>query len=156
MVVFVSMSDSISGQAGLLSKVVDVDHFGSRSLQLAHKPQVDVVNDQTGSRSWQFAKHDIAAKPQVLNGTTFWPQDWGITVNQCAELLEQLKKLVEKGEWDPEGNVYELVERYVKPRTASKGVGYALLHRKQHQRSVNVMISHAWGENAMDFLETIL
>merc|ERR1719191_1932254 len=63
---------------------------------------------------------------------------------------------VDKGEWDASLNVYHLVEVRLKPFCAGTGYGYALHLNADDPKEVNTMVSHAWSENALEFLETIV
>lgn len=94
-----------------------------------------------------------AAAPQMLNGKGVYPEYWGMTREQCSLLLSRLR---EDESWSPKNNMYTLVTEYLKKWTAGTGNGYALLVNKDDPKEVNVMVSHAWSENAEEFLETVI
>jgi len=94
-----------------------------------------------------------AGTPQTLDGKQYWAESWGITRSQCLQLLTDLR---EDPTWDREYNLYHLVTKYVKPWTAGKGVGYALMVNQGSPKVVNLMVSHAWSENAEEFLECLI
>jgi len=97
-----------------------------------------------------------AAQPQIVcsDGASLevWPSHWGLTLEQCREFLAECQK--DSG-WDPGLSLYDLVERYVKPRTSGTGLGLALLRNREQPLEVNVMVSHAWGENASEFIRAL-
>lgn len=98
------------------------------------------------------------AKPQRLDrgeGKTVWPENWGITRRQCMDVLDKLRHDVDEGTWDASESIYTLVTNVIIPATLGTGVGYALLLNGSEPRLVNAMVSHAWGENAIEFLESI-
>lgn len=100
----------------------------------------------TSGRVW-------SAKPQCVDGTDVWPTQWGITRDQIKALLVRLR---EDTQWDSGNNVYQLVQDFVIPWTQGTGLSYALLANKDCPKEVNVMVSHAWGENAQEFLEALV
>lgn len=95
----------------------------------------------------------LRAQPQVLNGEPVWPEHWGLSRKQVQELLERLQR---DPLWHPDNNVYTLVDDFVVPWTRGSGVGYALHANSTAPKEVNVMVSHAWGEHAEDFLRAVL
>jgi hypothetical protein len=97
-----------------------------------------------------------AAAPQVVNGVPYYAGKWGMTRQQCLELLLELRAMVKLGTWQKDGTVYDLVTDFVKPKTAHLGYGYAIMMNKDDPKLVNTMVSHAWSENAMEFLEAII
>jgi len=92
------------------------------------------------------------SKPQVLDGDEVWPVHWGITVGQVRQLLTQCQ---EDPGWRKDYNLYQMVQRYVMPRTEGTGVGYALLANSASPLEISVMVSHAWAENAEMFVDTL-
>lgn len=82
-----------------------------------------------------------------------WPEHWGMTRGQVKQLLLRIRK---DPAWTPHNNVYTLVQDFVVPWTRGKGLGYALMINERAPKEVNVMVSHAWGENAEEFLEAVL
>jgi len=92
------------------------------------------------------------AKPQIADGTEVWPEHWGITRQQCKDLLQKLRS---EPEWDASNDVYKLVSDFVVPWTRGSGLSYALQLNKGAPKAVNLMVSHAWNENAEEFLDTI-
>jgi len=81
-----------------------------------------------------------------------WPSHWGITLAQCKEFLAECQS--ESG-WDSGKNLYQVVEEYIKPRTAGTGLGLALLLNEDAPLEVNVMVSHAWSENVEEFVRAL-
>lgn len=79
--------------------------------------------------------------------------DWGITRFQVHELLLRLRR---DPRWDSDNNVYSLVADFIVPWTVGHGVGYALLLNHDNPQRINVMVSHAFSENAEEFLEAVL
>merc|ERR1740129_1484865 len=73
---------------------------------------------------------------------------WGITLKQFGALLTHAQ---EDASWRSDCTMYDFVNQYVKPATAGRGVGYAVLVNENDPLEVNVMISHAWMENAEEF-----
>eukprot|EP00435_Cladocopium_sp_Y103_P021606 s1719_g5.t1 len=99
------------------------------------------------------------AKPQIVpagEGRTtaleVWPEKWGITVKQFARLLDECR---EDPDWSDEFTVADLVQKYVIPMTRGTGLSYAVLVNANSPKEVDVMISHAWAENALDFCRTL-
>jgi hypothetical protein len=80
------------------------------------------------------------------------PELWGITRTQLKDILREILLEPEMTDW----NVYTFVNEWVKPRTSGKGMGYALLLNQDAPKTVNVMVSHAWCENAIEFLKTVV
>eukprot|EP00931_Biecheleriopsis_adriatica_P056805 TRINITY_DN33687_c0_g1_i1.p1 TRINITY_DN33687_c0_g1~~TRINITY_DN33687_c0_g1_i1.p1 ORF type:complete len:626 (+),score=86.84 TRINITY_DN33687_c0_g1_i1:43-1878(+) len=97
-----------------------------------------------------------AALPQVVHlkekDLEVWPQYWGITMRQCQDLLCECKS---DSRWKSSNTVYDLVEQYIKPKTAGSGLGYALLLNQEQPQEVTVMVSHAWAENAEEFFGSL-
>lgn len=79
-----------------------------------------------------------------------WPQHWGVTKEQCKEFIRVCKS---DENWSSSFTMRDLVEYYVKPLTVGTGAGFALLRNAARPLEVNVMVSHAWGENAEEFFE---
>jgi len=92
------------------------------------------------------------ASPQFINGKPIWPEQWGITRAQCQKLLSKLRK---DPKWDSSNSIYKLVSDFLVPWTRGTGVGYALTENHSNPKEVNVMVSHAWSENAEELLETL-
>uniref|UniRef100_A0A7S2M9J2 Uncharacterized protein n=1 Tax=Zooxanthella nutricula TaxID=1333877 RepID=A0A7S2M9J2_9DINO len=93
------------------------------------------------------------AKPQVVGTQEVWPEYWGITRGQIKDLLTKLQK---DPRWSSDNNVYTLVKEFIVPWTRGQGVGYAVMMNKDKPQEVSLMVSHAWGENAEEFLEALL
>lgn len=51
--------------------------------------------------------------------------------------------------------MHDFVRDWVLPETAGQGVGYALLANAGGPLEVNVMVSHSWNENVVEFLEAL-
>jgi len=95
----------------------------------------------------------MKAEPQMVGGRPVRPTHWGLTRQQIGELLAKLR---EDPNWDAGNNVYTLVQDYIIPWTKGAGLGYALQVNGDDSKEVNLMISHAWGENTEEFFETLL
>mmetsp|Transcript_80105 Transcript_80105/g.201539 ORF Transcript_80105/g.201539 Transcript_80105/m.201539 type:complete len:660 (-) Transcript_80105:367-2346(-) len=96
----------------------------------------------------------IQAQPQVLPGQgRVWPELWGVTRAQIRQLLCRLRS---DPAWRMDNSVYTVVQDYIIPWTRGTGLGYALMLNQDEPKEVNVMVSHAWGENAEDFFEALL
>eukprot|EP00440_Ansanella_granifera_P026968 gb/GFBE01029288.1/.p1 GENE.gb/GFBE01029288.1/~~gb/GFBE01029288.1/.p1 ORF type:complete len:640 (+),score=72.07 gb/GFBE01029288.1/:1-1920(+) len=95
----------------------------------------------------------LRAKPQRCGDEDVWPERWGLSKPQIRELLIKLRH---DPTWDRQNSVYKMVADFVVPWTKGKGVGYALLVNQEAPEEVNVMVSHAWAENAEEFLATLL
>eukprot|EP00443_Scrippsiella_acuminata_P069874 CAMPEP_0115441108 /NCGR_PEP_ID=MMETSP0271-20121206/36653_1 /TAXON_ID=71861 /ORGANISM="Scrippsiella trochoidea, Strain CCMP3099" /LENGTH=724 /DNA_ID=CAMNT_0002866883 /DNA_START=117 /DNA_END=2292 /DNA_ORIENTATION=- len=98
-----------------------------------------------------------AARPQVLRGEDgqcqeVWPPHWGITLAQCREFFAECRA---DPRWRSTNSVYTLVEEYIKPRTAGSGMGLALMCNQASPLEVNLMVSHAWSENAEEFIKAL-
>eukprot|EP00913_Durusdinium_trenchii_P002371 g2189.t1 len=61
--------------------------------------------------------------------------------------------LQEDVDWHQSNSVRDMVRNHILPRTAGKGVGYALKINHQSPLEVEVLVSHSWNENAeeLDF-----
>lgn len=99
------------------------------------------------------AEHTSTARPQVSGGLEWHAEHWGLKPSQIQELLVRLRA---EPEWKASANVYTLVNEFIIPWTRGTGVGYALLVNGAQAQEVNIMVSHAWSENAEEFLETLL
>jgi len=87
------------------------------------------------------------------------PEVWGITLDQLDAIRFDPKYL------KPQKDIYgrhtsgmtmrDVVERIVKPATAGKGVGYALLKNLEKPLLCRVMVSHAWDEAFDDFISAL-
>lgn len=93
-----------------------------------------------------------SAVPQKTGSRECWATHWGITPSQLQELLERIRQ---EPAWDPNHSMYTLVNDFIKPWTRGTGMGYSLLTNSQEPKEVNKMVSHAWSENAEDFLEAV-
>lgn len=122
------------------------------SVLVAHEAKV--VKSLSRILSGRLTVNPVCtAAPQVVSGHPFWAERWGLTRQQCSELLRRLRA---DPAWRPENDVYTLVQEYIKKWTAGTGVGYALLVNGMSPKEVNLMVSHAWSENAEEFLETVV
>lgn len=93
------------------------------------------------------------AQPQKVGELEVWPKDWGMTREQLKDLLHKLRA---DAFWDSRYDLYTLVEDFIVPWTKGAGLGYALMVNQKCVKEVNVMVSHAWGENAEEFLEALI
>ncbi len=57
--------------------------------------------------------------------------------------------------FDDKMTMYDVIDTIVKPKTAGTGMGYALYLNKEKPIRAKVMISHAWGENYIQFLSAL-
>jgi len=73
---------------------------------------------------------------------------WGITI-------EQMRNLRRQPNFEQNMTMYDVVNKIVKPMTSGKGTGYALYCNKEAPLRAKVMVSHAWQENFVQFLETV-
>jgi len=96
---------------------------------------------------------DVEPVPQRLNDQPYFAQDWGITRNQCQELLDTLRA---DSRWHSSNTIHDMVDDFIRPWTNEKGVGYALHLNWNAPKQANVMVVHAWDGNAEDFLEVLI
>jgi len=120
---------------------VPVDSWSSRGI--VHSPNLNNV----GMPSAQQVKVDNCHLRNI------WPEHWGITRQQIKGLLVDLRK---DPAWCSSNSVYTLVHDFLVPWTVGTGVGYAVNKNIDEPKEVNVMVSHAWAENAEEFLETVI
>jgi hypothetical protein len=73
---------------------------------------------------------------------------WGVT-------LEQMRILRRQPNFEKYMTMTDVVNKIVKPMTAGKGTGYALHCNNEAPLRAKVMVSHAWQENFVQFLETV-
>lgn len=92
------------------------------------------------------------ALPQLVNGVGYFAEDWGMTMAQVADFIEECRQ---SPEWKSTYTMYDVVDKFVIPKTRGTGLGYSLLVNSAAPKRVNLMVSHAWGENALDFLQTL-
>lgn len=110
-------------------------------------------NSDNASTKFTIRSCVTSSQPQKADGVEIWPEYWGITSTQLRDLLHCLRN---DHTWSSENNVYTLVNDYIKPWTRGTGMGYALLINRGKPKEVNRMVSHAWSENAEDFIEALL
>jgi len=97
---------------------------------------------------------DGGPKPQRLPGGTWvTAKFWGITKGQLQDFFNECR---EDPRWNDADSVATFVPKFVKPRTDGTGMGLALLLNQKKPARVNLMISHAWQENAKCFFEDVL
>jgi len=77
---------------------------------------------------------------------------WGITKKQLADLHRECKA---NEKWSDADSIADFVEKFVKPMTDGTWMGTALLLNKDSPKQVNLMVSHAWSENAGRFFEDL-
>lgn len=111
----------------------------------------DIPKAASGDISW--LRQFMSAKPQRIKQERVWPEHWGITRCQILDLLEHLR---EEPSWHSTDNMYTFVNDFVIPWTQGTGISYALHMNQDDPKEVNVLVSHAWGENVEDFFETLL
>lgn len=101
-----------------------------------------------------------SSRPSIVPQNTFisgesrdlYPENWGITLKMLRALIDECKT---NPRWTRRTSVRTLVDDYVKPKTAGKGVGYAVLTGPDEVTEVTIMVSHSWNEPAEEFLETL-
>jgi len=79
----------------------------------------------------------------------YGPEMWGIEHHQLKLLGEQ--HVVD----DVWCSARIVVEKSIKPATAGKGMGYALLANKERPLRAKVMVSHAWDESYLRFVQAL-
>jgi len=108
---------------------------------------------RAGRRALERSKRG-GPKPQRLpNGTWVTAKYWGIS---RAQLESYYYECCEDPQWRDTDSVADFVPKFVKPRTDGTGMGLALFLNQESPQQVNVMVSHAWQENAMNFFEDVL
>mmetsp|Transcript_38653 Transcript_38653/g.111629 ORF Transcript_38653/g.111629 Transcript_38653/m.111629 type:complete len:807 (-) Transcript_38653:53-2473(-) len=95
----------------------------------------------------------VFSQAQWAGGLPVWPEYWGVSREQLQLLLARLRS---QPTWRSENTVYTLVSDYIVPWTSGRGLGYALAENEAAPLEVNIMVSHAWAENAEEFLEAVL
>jgi len=100
-----------------------------------------------------------SARPQLLRrgdvaggDIEMWPDRWGMSHAQVKYFLAECQT---DRDWHGSYSMYDVVDKYVKPRTAGTGLGLALLQNQTDPLEVNVMVSHAWAENAEEFVKAL-
>lgn len=107
-----------------------------------------------GLRAAKRAKSDGGPKPQRLpDGTWVTARWWGIKRKQLEDFYNECRQDEKFCDRD---TVTEFVPKFVKPITDGSGLGLALFLNQDAPMHVNVMISHAWQENAKIFFEDLL
>lgn len=129
------LHEAISGR--LSNRTTNVSEIGKRTRQMLRRPT-------SGSSR---------GMPQMCGDDAVKPECWGITREQLKHLR---KRLLQEPTWVKENNVYTLVHDFIIPWTSETGLGYALLQNQDDPKEVNLMVSHAWAENAEDFLDSLL
>lgn len=95
----------------------------------------------------------MSAHPQrTPTGEEVFGRRWGISKHQVREFVAECHA---SNAWNDADTVRDFVRKFVKPRTQGTGLGVALLLNRDAPRDVNLMISHAWDENAVRFFEDI-
>jgi len=103
--------------------------------------------------SFRSVPEPASAKPQLADGEPVWPEHWGITRSQIKDLLSRIRA---EPSWHASNNVHTLVHKYIIPWTQGTGCGYALSVNSDSPKEVTVMVSHAWSENAEEFLDVLV
>ena len=80
----------------------------------------------------------FGGKPQKSLG----PHMWGVTIEQLEAMPQ-------------EGTARDLVEKHIKPATAGKGVGMALLLNEHAPLRARTMVTHAWDESFEGFVKAL-
>lgn len=78
----------------------------------------------------------------------FGPEMWAISFTQ----LEGVRAF---DGYQRENTMYDVVDNLVKPRTQGLGVGYALHANESHPLRAQYMVSHAWNESYLDFVNAL-
>eukprot|EP00928_Gymnodinium_smaydae_P050880 TRINITY_DN34415_c0_g1_i1.p1 TRINITY_DN34415_c0_g1~~TRINITY_DN34415_c0_g1_i1.p1 ORF type:complete len:615 (-),score=45.10 TRINITY_DN34415_c0_g1_i1:131-1882(-) len=126
--------------------------FQTCTLSVATEDDVSDEDSEESSDDDAINSHR-SSEPQIVHGKSIWPDRWGMSRKQLRELLLRLRA---EPLWHRDNNVYTLVNDFIVPWTSGSGLGYALLENRNAPKEVNVMVSHAFFENAEDFLETVL
>merc|ERR1719221_2254861 len=85
------------------------------------------------------------APQQLPDGTPVPCWRWGITKQQLADLHAKCKA---DKQWNDDDSIADFVNKFVKPMTNNSGMGTALYLNQDDPKTVNLMVSHAWQENA--------
>ncbi|CAE8603258.1 unnamed protein product, partial [Polarella glacialis] len=104
----------------------------------------------------QAAERSVAGGPKLQrlpDGTWVTAKFWGISRHQIAELYKTCRR---DDRWCDTDSVSQFVPKFVAPVTDGTQMGYALLVNQESPQQVNLMISHAWVENAGVFFEDVL
>lgn len=93
------------------------------------------------------------ARPQVTpSGRQVSGSHWGISKSQIRDLVAQCRT---DTSWSSSDSIRDFVAKSVKPRTQGLGMGLALSLNRDAPLKANLMISHAWDENALGFFQDI-
>ncbi|CAK9073175.1 unnamed protein product [Durusdinium trenchii] len=118
---------------------------------------------------WEFRRHTALARegerayqlslkggprPQRLPDGTWVPaRFWGVHRRELRALYVQSSN---DEMWQDDLDVTSFVNHFVRPQTEGTEMGYALMVHQDDPQEVNLMISHAWVENAKNFFEDVL
>lgn len=95
----------------------------------------------------------MTAHPQrTPEGVAVFGNRWGITKDQLRTLARDCRSDVA---WSDDDTIRDFVEKFVKPRTRGLGMGLSLMLNRDSPKRVNLMISHAWDENASCFFNDL-
>ncbi|CAL1141566.1 unnamed protein product [Cladocopium goreaui] len=125
-----------------------------------------------GLRYYELSRNGGPRPQRLPDGTWVPARFWGI---HRKELRQLYAASCEDEFWRDHLDVTEYVNHFatwcgagsdffdfhdpvmlVKPRTAGTEMGYALMVHQDNPQEVNLMVSHAWVENAKSFFEDVL
>lgn len=76
------------------------------------------------------------------------PCMWGITVRQIYDFYVECNGgPLTNSSLDDTTNMYEIVQKYVKPKTAGSGQSLAVFLNSEAPKAANKFLSHAWAES---------
>jgi len=80
---------------------------------------------------------------------------WGVTLNQIIDLQNQIEKDWPSGKYSLTFTVNDVVDKYVKPMTKGKGVGYALLKNQKKTVKISVLVEISWVARFAQLVQTL-
>lgn len=128
----------------------------------ADPPSVLDSLSRWSSKTWSWQKaysnawspQTARPMPQMLpHGREVTASRWGITRQQVVDLYESC---LQDATLDEHDNVTQFVHKCVIPPTQGSRMGLALLLNQNAPKEVNLMVSHAWVENACRFFDDFL
>eukprot|EP00418_Pyrodinium_bahamense_P057775 CAMPEP_0179163848 /NCGR_PEP_ID=MMETSP0796-20121207/80365_1 /TAXON_ID=73915 /ORGANISM="Pyrodinium bahamense, Strain pbaha01" /LENGTH=218 /DNA_ID=CAMNT_0020866219 /DNA_START=1 /DNA_END=653 /DNA_ORIENTATION=- len=78
-------------------------------------------------------------------------QQWVEVIEHCTKQPEYEAAKAKKGYV----SMYDINDRFVKPWTAGTGCGVSVLMSEERELAARLMLSHAWGEDAEELLESV-
>lgn len=133
-----------------------VEAWSRKRAEVVEPPFANWEMANEGKRAYRKAKqkHPMPQRIDESHGR-HWvtAKYWGIGRQQIEDLVKECRGT---GKWDDDFNVHQFVQEFVKPQTQGKGMGYALMINQDKPLAVNLMVSHAWLENARLFFQDVL